>query len=208
MKVTIKLTPFTTTIGLVAVFVVAVLLLKLSASGTVIGPNTPPPAVPTTGSPALSDLVGRPAPDFELPSYGNEPVRLSNLKGKKVVLFFNEGIMCYPACWDQIASLGKDERFGGDDAVALSVVVDPKERWKFAVDKLPDLARATVLFDADRSASQAYGVLSLPSSMHPGQLPGHTYIVIDREGIVRWVKDDPTMSNWNDELVKQLAALS
>jgi peroxiredoxin len=30
-----------------------------------------------------------PAPDFELPDYNGEPVRLSNLRGRNVLLVFN-----------------------------------------------------------------------------------------------------------------------
>ena len=158
------------------------------------------------GAKSFGDLVGSTAPDFSLLDYNGETVNLSDFQGKKVVLFFNEGLMCYPGCWNQIASLGQDERFSGD-VVALSVVVDPRDKWSQAVDKLPELAKATVLFDVDREVSRAYGVLSLASSMHPGQLPGHSYVVMDRERVVSFVKDDPRMGNWNDRLVQELAKL-
>jgi len=32
--------------------------------------------------------VGQPAPDFELPDQNGEPVRLSGLRGQKVVVYF------------------------------------------------------------------------------------------------------------------------
>jgi hypothetical protein len=38
--------------------------------------------------------------------------------------------------------------------------------------------------------------------MHPGQLPGHTYLVIDGAGVVREVIDDANMAVNNDMLVK------
>jgi len=44
--------------------------------------------------------VGEPAPDFTLTSIDGETVRLSDYRGKNVVLFFNEGSMCYPVCWN------------------------------------------------------------------------------------------------------------
>jgi peroxiredoxin Q/BCP len=31
---------------------------------------------------------GQPAPDFELPNQDGEPVRLSDLRGKRIVLYF------------------------------------------------------------------------------------------------------------------------
>ena len=50
-------------------------------------------------------------------------------------------------------------------------------------------------------------LLSLPSSMHKGQLPGHTYVVIDKEGIVRYVKDDVSMAVRNQELIAEINKL-
>ena len=164
------------------------------------------PAGPSSSA-AFSALVGQPAPDFSLPSYQGNTVTLSQLRGKKVVLFFNEGLMCYPGCWNQITALTNDVRFSGDNVVALSIVTDPKEQWGTAVDKVPDLAKATVLFDTSGAVSRAYGVLNLPSSMHPGRLPGHTYVVVDAKGEVRFVKDDPAMGINNDELANDLAQL-
>jgi thioredoxin-dependent peroxiredoxin len=32
--------------------------------------------------------LGQPAPDFELPNQDGEPVRLSDLRGQKVVMYF------------------------------------------------------------------------------------------------------------------------
>ncbi|MDP3987547.1 MAG: redoxin domain-containing protein [Candidatus Levybacteria bacterium] len=155
----------------------------------------------------FSKLNGKPAPDFTLESYDGKKYTLSSLKGKNVVLFFSEGLMCYPACWDQIAAFGKDNRFGGEDTIALTIVNDKKEDWKNAIDKMPELAKATVIFDTDRIVSQAYGVLSLPSSMHRGQLPGHTYVVVDKNGVIRFEQDDEQMAIRNDALISQIANL-
>ena len=124
------------------------------------------------------------------------------------LLFFNEGLMCYPSCWNQIVALSKDDRFKGGGLLALSVVVDSKEDWDQAINKMPELAKATVVFDTDAAVSRKFGVLSTPSSMHPGSLPGHTYIVIDAEGIVRYVFDDPNMGIRNDQLFTEASKLS
>ena len=44
--------------------------------------------------------------------------------------------------------------------------------------------------------------------MHYGQLPGHTYVVIDGNGVIRHVYDDPNMAIHNDQLVDELKKLS
>jgi len=155
----------------------------------------------------FKEAVGQKAPDFELESIDGEPVRLSSYLGKNVVLFFNEGAMCYPACWDQIAELGNDSRFDAEGAVALSIVIDPKSQWQNIVSKSPNLAKSKILFDTARSVSKAYDVLYLNSSMHAGGLPGHTYFIIDKDGIIRFTLDDPNMALANDQLIKEIAKL-
>ena len=158
-------------------------------------------------STAFSALVGKEAPDFTLKTYDGQEIKLSDYKGKKVVLFFNEGLMCYPACWNQISAFGKDQAFNNNDTVTLNIVVDPKDQWKQAVDKMPELAQATVLLDENRQVSNLYSVLSLPSSMHKGQMPGHTYLIVDKEGIVTYVFDDPQMAVRNEDLKAQIEKL-
>lgn len=152
----------------------------------------------------LDTLIGKPAPDFSLTDHNGKTYSLADLKGKKVVLFFNEGVMCYPGCWNQVASLGADDRFKGSDVVAMSVVVDSKKEWDDAIQQMPELANATVVHDNGAKVSSAYGVLTTKSSMHYGRLPGHTYIVIDGNGIIRHVYDDPNMAIHNDALIEVL----
>ncbi len=153
--------------------------------------------IPQTGKISFKDAIGTEAPDFSLESL-NGNVKLSDYRGKNVVLFFNEGGMCYPACWNQISEFGRDERFNSNDTVAFSIVVEPKSKWEKIVSDLPELSDAKILFDTTRAVSIDYGVLSLPSSMHKGSYPGHTYFVIDKEGIIRYTYDDPKMGLRND----------
>ena len=153
------------------------------------------------------EAVGQKAPDFELESIDGTTVKLSDYLGKNVVLFFNEGSMCYPACWSQMAELGNDSRFDTESIVAFSIVTDPKSQWLDIVSKSTNLAKSKILFDTARSVSKAYDVLNLNSSMHPGSLPGHTYFIIDKEGIIRFTIDDPNMALANDKLIKEIGKL-
>ncbi len=156
---------------------------------------------------SLDELVGKPAPKFSLTDINGKEYSTENLKGKNVVLFFNEGLMCYPACWNQIAKFGSDSRFNSNDTIALSIVLDPKKDWSEAIAKMPELAAAKTLFDDGGYAARAFNVLKLPSSMHYGLLPGHTYVVIDKAGIVRYVFDDPRMAIRNDDIFAKVQTL-
>ncbi|HEV2403039.1 MAG TPA: redoxin family protein [Candidatus Saccharimonadales bacterium] len=155
----------------------------------------------------FASLVGKPAPNFRLQSLGGQTFNLSSLRGKKVVLFFNEGIMCYPACWNQMAALGSDNRLNNSQVVSASIIVDNKDEWGSALQRMPELGKSTILLDTDTAVSRQYGVLSLSSSMHPGMKPGHTYVVIDQNGIVRYTKDDPQMGVRNNLLESEVTKL-
>lgn len=162
------------------------------------------PAVDQYGMPIS---VNKPAPDFALADKDGKIYSLNELRGKNIILFFNEGLMCYPACWNQIVALAKDERFKNADTVVLSVVVDPPEEWQKAIEKMPELAEATVVFDKDATVSKKFNTLKTASSMHYGSLPGHTYVIIDKEGIIRYVFDDPDMGIRNDQLMTEIAKI-
>src|SRR3989338_5283329 len=153
----------------------------------------------------LNSFIGKPMPDIQLSDKDGKKITVANLKGKATVLFFNEGLMCYPACWNQVAMFGSDSRFNTGEIQAYSVLVDSSRDWQRAIDKMPELAKSKTLFDVGATVSGKLGLLTLPSSMHRGSLPGHTYIVLDKEGIVRFVKDDPNMAIANDMLIKKIS---
>src|SRR3989344_1537934 len=133
-----------------------------------------------------NSLLGTFMPEVDLYDKDGNVYSAESFKGKNVVLFFNEGIMCYPACWDQIAALGTDERFNNDQTVAFSVVTDQPRDWERAQEKMPNLARARLLFDRGAVASPRLGMLDVPISLHGGVMPGHTYVVLDKEGIITY----------------------
>lgn len=161
-----------------------------------------------TGKLSFNKAVGKQAPDFSLESIDGKITKLSDYKGKVIVLFFNEGEMCYPACWDQMAEFANDKRFNSDNVITFSILVDQKANWLGIVKQVPKLGNAKILFDPTRAVSLAYDVLSLPSSMHPSSYPGHTYFIIDREGVIQYTLDDPNMAIWNDKLVNELEKLT
>lgn len=155
----------------------------------------------------LNSLIGKEMPAISLSDKDGKAYTASDFKGKNTVLFFNEGLMCYPACWNQMAAFGDDARFNSNTTQAISIVVDPAKDWQKAIDQMPGLAKTMTMFDTNASASKQLGLLTTASSMHRGSLPGHTYIVIDKAGIVRYVFDDPNMAIANDMLAKKIEEL-
>ena len=159
-------------------------------------------------SPAtIADLVGQPLPSFSLRDKNGAEYSSENLRGKNFILFFNEGLMCYPSCWNQIVALAQDKRLQGSDIVALSVVTDDPGGWQRAIQKMPELGYAKTLFDTDKTVSRRLSMLTTNSSMHYGSYPGHSYLVVDRGGIVRYAYDDPRMAINNDLIANELAKL-
>ncbi|MBI2054075.1 MAG: redoxin domain-containing protein [Candidatus Staskawiczbacteria bacterium] len=133
----------------------------------------------------LDGLLNKPSPDFSLSDRGGNNYSPDNLKGKKVVLFFSEGLACYPACWNQIALFGTDQRFNTEDTVALSVVLDTPEDWRKVANKMDGIDKAKIVFDKGGQVSRSFGTLTAGSSMRNGTSPGHTYILLDKQGIVQ-----------------------
>lgn len=146
--------------------------------------------------------VGSPAPDFTLPSTAGSDVSLSRLKGKNVLLAF------FPAaftgvCTAEMCAFSEDyDAFASKDTVVLPVSVDNvpalqefKRKERLAVDLLSDLKR---------EVSRAYGTLN-----EERFVSGRAYVLIDRNGIVRWAfsENTPGTRRENSELLEQLAKL-
>ena len=133
---------------------------------------------------------------------------LAGLDPGHVPLFFNEGLICYPACWDEMLALAKNKKFAENNTVVLSVVADEKEQWLKAIEKMPDLKQAKVVFDQGARISQAYDMLTMPSAMHRGTAPGHTYVLIDKNGVIKYVFDDIRMGKNEDKLLNEIKKLN
>jgi peroxiredoxin len=133
-------------------------------------------------------VIGSPAPDFVLRDQNDNEVRLSYLKGKKVLLSFHP-LAWTSVCADQMKSLEANfERFSGSNAVAFGLSIDSvpcKKAWA----KSLAISRAQLLADfwPHGEVAQAYGLFR--------EISGVAYranIWIDELGHVLWVKTYPT----------------
>jgi peroxiredoxin len=136
--------------------------------------------------PALVPGIGQVAPDFELLNQYGEPVRLSDFRGRNVVVVF------YPfafsgICTGELCEIRDNIGvFEDSDATVLAISVDSKfalrayaEQERYEFDLLAD-------FWPHGAVAQAYGVFDARS----GMAVRGTFI-IDAEGIVRYVVVNP-----------------
>lgn len=129
-----------------------------------------------------SPRVGDPAPDFSLVSTSGEVVRLSDLLGRPVVLFFYPKDDT-PGCTAEACSFrDHHQAFLDAGAQVLGISSDsPESHRRFASrHQLP----FPLLSDSDGSVRRAYDV---PRTF--GLIPGRVTYVLDRSGIIRHIFD-------------------
>lgn len=171
--------------GAALLVALAVVLIVSTAAGRA--------ATTTAGGSIQSgtSLVGKAAPDFVMPDTSGQEVSLASFRGRQaVVLYFSEGAGC-DACLSQMKAIEqKKDAFSSAGFVVLPIVMDPKDRIAAAASSYG--VTTPFLIDPG-AASKAYGTLG--KGMHAG-MPGHGFVVVDREGVVRWSAEYPSM--WLD----------
>ena len=115
---------------------------------------------------------GKPAPDFELTSDSGETVRLSDFRGKPVVVYFYPKDDT-PGCTAQACGIRDNfDAFGKRGAVVLGISPDDESSHVKFKEKygLP----FTLLADHDHDVSERYGVWG------ERKLYGKTYMGVER----------------------------
>ncbi|HKU61695.1 MAG TPA: redoxin domain-containing protein [Gemmatimonadales bacterium] len=147
--------------------------------------------------------VGSPAPDFTLPSTAGTDVTLSSLRGKNVLIAFFP-LAFTSTCTDELLCFTEDYgAFQVADTVVLPISVDSIPTLREF--KAKEWISVELLSDFKREVSRRYGTL-LEDRFHTNR----SYILIDRDGIVRWTyaEDTPKTRRENSELLERIRALS
>ena len=138
-------------------------------------------ASPGGGHAPEPGAVGATAPDFDLPADDGSTVRLSDLRGRNVVLFFYPRDDT-PGCTVEACEFGEAyPRFQAQDTVVFGISADSiasHRRFKAKFD-LP----YPLLADEDHRVAEAYGVWK-EKSMYGRTFMGieRSTFVVDKEG--------------------------
>ena len=123
---------------------------------------------------ASAALVGETAPDFTLSSNEGDNKKLSELRGRVVLINFWAS-WCGP-CTQELPKLNELEDLHGDDGftlLAINIDEDPEKAMKLMKKLGIDL---TVLFDQEKNVSKQYQIDAMPMT-----------IILDRSGDVRYI---------------------
>jgi peroxiredoxin Q/BCP len=148
--------------------------------------------------------TGTPAPDFTLPDQDGRSVKLSDLRGTEVVLYFYPRANT-PGCTVQACGVRDHQAdYSATGATVLGVSPDAvKDVKKFHDGQALNF---TLLADADHAVCELYGVWgekSMYGKTHMGAR--RSTFIIDAEGIVRHVIEKANPKTHDDEVLAALA---
>jgi peroxiredoxin Q/BCP len=126
---------------------------------------------------------GQQAPDFELPDQDGRAVKLSDFRGRSVVLYFYPKADT-PGCTTQACGVRDHHAdYFSADAVVLGVSPDPVAKVKRFHDKQG--LNFALLADEDHAVAELYGVW-VQKSMYGKTYFGNerTTFIVDRDGVV------------------------
>jgi thioredoxin-dependent peroxiredoxin len=150
---------------------------------------------------------GQPAPEFELPDQDGNVVRLADLRGERVVLYFYPRADT-PGCTTQACGM-RDHRADYEAAGVrvIGVSPDPVDAVKGFHDKQG--LNFTLLADADHAVTERYGAW-VEKSMYGKKYMGaaRATFILDEAGVVRHVIPKASPKTHDDEVLKALAGMS
>lgn len=149
--------------------------------------------------PAFADgpKVGDTAPDFTAKDQDGKEVKLSDLKGKNVILWFYPKAMTSGCTKEGCLFRDDKPKFDKLDAVILGVSMDQVDAQKKFVEK--EKFNFTLLADPEGNIVKAYGVPMLK----PG-ICNRSTVVIDKDGKILYLTHKVDIPKQNAKLLELL----
>ena len=153
--------------------------------------------------------VGQKAPDFELFDANKQPTKLSDSKGKNVVLAFYPGAFTGVCTTEMCTFRDRFDSFNSMNAQVFGISVDVFFSQKVFSDT--NNLNFPLLSDYTRETVNAYGT-ALPNfaGMEGSTASQRAVFVIDKEGVIRfkWVGENPGVEPDYDEIQRQVDQLN
>ena len=148
---------------------------------------------------------GDPAPDFSCHATDGSTIRLSDFRGKKLVLYFYP-MDDTPGCTAQACSL---RDFNRDIAAKGAAILGVSAQDEASHQKFTSKYKLNfpLLADTDRNMAKAYGVAGKGLFSVARALTGmneRVTFIIDEKGRIAHVLDDPNCPNHGEEVLKYL----
>jgi peroxiredoxin Q/BCP len=145
--------------------------------------------------------VGDPAPEFSLPGTDDKTYKLSDYRGRKVILAFYPGDFT-AVCTKQFCSYrDQSDKLDGLGAEVLGISPQSVESHeRFTEEKRLNVP---LLADEDKAVAKAYGVVA-------GPMVRRAVFIVDEEGVVRFRKVTLAGLTYEsvDDLQQALASVS
>ena len=150
--------------------------------------------------------LGQPAPDFTTQNQREEDVSLSDLKGKKVVLYFYPKAMT-PGCTVQACGLRDTQKeLENRNVVVLGLSPDAPKRLQKFIDR--DELNFDLLSDEDHAIAEKYGVWAMKKFMGREFMGVHRItFIIDEDGKLVHIMEKVKTKTHHDDLIAALDAL-
>jgi peroxiredoxin len=93
-------------------------------------------------------------------------------------------------CLQQVGDLETSKEFIGLGVQLVSISPDPPEAWQDAAEEFN--LTTPLVTDPGNKVAQRYGVMRwrVPETADVDSAePGHTFVLVDEQGLVKWVRD-------------------
>jgi len=153
----------------------------------------------------MSLSIGAPAPQFSLQNQAGDTISLSDLKGKKVVVYFYPKALT-PGCTDQACGLRDTQaELAERNAVVLGLSPDPVA--KLAKFQEKHGLNFDLLSDEDHAVAEAFGVWQLKKFMGKEYMGVvRTTFIIDEQGNLANILDKFKTKTHHETLLAALDA--
>jgi peroxiredoxin Q/BCP len=146
--------------------------------------------------------IGSKAPDFTVNDQDGKPVKLSSLKGKKIVLYFYPKDMT-PGCTTESCNLRDNYTTllkQGYEVLGVSTDTEKLHQKFIAKEKLP----FRLLADVDKVIHEAYGTW-IEKSMYGRKYMGTARItfIIDEAGVIEDIIEKVDTKNHTAQILKE-----